>query len=455
MWNGHFVLPLLNSLAKKTYLYANKINIKNRQCRQTDRQNVKSVNSLSLLSTTIPTENLLLEEDEKGHEQLQEPYSFTPYLADFSFKTAFLEQLQIGSDGPGHILVSLHQLIPETVSLGSIPYAELSSSGNGVWQFHTETIHSKSEGIQSGTTSFSFNEKEGALAAGLKQQLENIPSTNAEEAALETIKKDEQAALEKEEIKDAGLVGDLRAIQQLEERARAIISEQTQIIKTLHIDLQSAPKEQKAALEEELIQRTQKKAGAENFLLEIATLRKSTVVYNIEIQPATLDTDGKGGLIEPAEDPSYNTINVIVYGDLNQFTENKILGRLAHELKHAYQYETGELTFLLSDKGVKTYDAGDEVEAYQRQKDLSLNTVLIKGVIDNKSIKKLGYRLPQGPLNVNTILEENYTIGDRMRINTWQAGAKERRTKKTQPIPYMYNGWQIDYQLGLEAKPPR
>lgn len=39
---------------------------------------------------------------------------------------------------------------------------------------------------------------------------------------------------------------------------------------------------------------------------------------------------------------------------------------IAHELKHAYQFETGEISFGLHENGFPFYDITDEIEAYKR-----------------------------------------------------------------------------------------
>lgn len=42
------------------------------------------------------------------------------------------------------------------------------------------------------------------------------------------------------------------------------------------------------------------------------------------------------------------------------------LGHIAHELKHAYQFETGEFSSGLFNNGNPFYDKSDELEAYKR-----------------------------------------------------------------------------------------
>lgn len=122
--------------------------------------------------------------------------------------------------------------------------------------------------------------------------------------------------------------------------------------------------------------------------------------------------------------------------------------RLAHELKHAYQFETGKLSFNTSGKyGGALYDITDEVEAYKRSQ--------LFGAFSGEKInadwvyetgKKTGnYQgLPETPRSMSTIFVEGFpiTYGDLLKI-----GVKNKGRKGETPLD-IYIGWEKDYAEG-------
>jgi RHS repeat-associated protein len=97
------------------------------------------------------------------------------------------------------------------------------------------------------------------------------------------------------------------------------------------------------------------------------------------------------------------------------------LGLVGHELKHAYQFETGEISFKLDGQGFGSlYDISDETAAYNRERLLAIGVQFIQtpnAVINgypikmsNDNVRSFGQAmtppayqsLPNGPININS-----------------------------------------------------
>jgi hypothetical protein len=95
-----------------------------------------------------------------------------------------------------------------------------------------------------------------------------------------------------------------------------------------------------------------------SILKELSTLESSTQVYNIVTGIST--SNGANGFINF----DYTTGNVNV--NVGSSSSNQ-LATIAHELKHAYQFETGRLSLAYGGSGgASLYDLQDEMEAYKR-----------------------------------------------------------------------------------------
>jgi len=88
---------------------------------------------------------------------------------------------------------------------------------------------------------------------------------------------------------------------------------------------------------------------------ELDALESSSQTYNLVVNSD--DTGSFDGNIN--YDTNSNEVNVNLKGGYNT-------GMFAHELKHAYQFETGKLSFNTNGSGGTLYDVQDEVEAYAR-----------------------------------------------------------------------------------------
>lgn len=136
---------------------------------------------------------------------------------------------------------------------------------------------------------------------------------------------------------------------------------------------------------------------------EIATLSASNQVYDVVGDNAGTERDFIGNSTTTNQ-TTFNSDNNRVQLTVSSGTD---LGLFAHELKHMYQFETGQLSLGLTknnggvffkDNNLLFYDLSDEVAAYQRgalfgQRENITSTadVLAKGIYDS--------RIPSGPIN--------------------------------------------------------
>ena len=104
-------------------------------------------------------------------------------------------------------------------------------------------------------------------------------------------------------------------------------------------------------------------ASLEEVRTEIEILRNSSQIYNV-VRDNSLNVSGDilGLGAETRSGARYNVdtdMFDVLLGDNS-------LGLLAHELKHAYQFETGAYSTGYLSNGAPFYDKSDEIEAYQR-----------------------------------------------------------------------------------------
>jgi hypothetical protein len=143
--------------------------------------------------------------------------------------------------------------------------------------------------------------------------------------------------------------------------------------------------------------------GLEETRGEIATLSASSQVYDVMSDKVGTEKDILGNSTTTNQ-TTFNSDNNRVQLTVSSGTD---LGLFSHELKHMYQFETGELSLGLTknkggvsfkDKNLLFYDLSDEVAAYQRgalfgQRENVTTTadVLARGIYDS--------RIPTGPIN--------------------------------------------------------
>jgi RHS repeat-associated protein len=136
---------------------------------------------------------------------------------------------------------------------------------------------------------------------------------------------------------------------------------------------------------------------------EVATLESSNQVYDVVSDNGGTEKDFLGNSTTTNQ-TTFNSDNNRVQLTVSSGTE---LGLFSHELKHMYQFETGETSLgltknsggtYLKDNTLLFYDLSDEVAAYQRgalfgqrENITSIADVLSKGIYDS--------RIPSGPIN--------------------------------------------------------
>ena len=104
---------------------------------------------------------------------------------------------------------------------------------------------------------------------------------------------------------------------------------------------------------------------------EINVLRESNQVYDVRTyrkECLPTETDLRG-YVSYDQDKDQFVININMWRDAS--TEGSVIGTFAHELKHAYQFEMGRLSFKSTGSGITVipgylYDYTDELEAHER-----------------------------------------------------------------------------------------
>lgn len=143
---------------------------------------------------------------------------------------------------------------------------------------------------------------------------------------------------------------------------------------------------------------------------ELIKLEEADEVFCIRMGDNITSENGGGNFIYNKETGQFD-VNISNYGDFN--TD----GKLAHELKHAYQYLEGKLGFDISKKNnipIVAYDINDEYEAYNRQ--ALFGETLSNEKIDIKYNKLPFYKtnkkvhdLKTGVYNIDEVIKCNST----------------------------------------------
>jgi len=171
-------------------------------------------------------------------------------------------------------------------------------------------------------------------------------------------------------------------------------------------------------------------AGKYNEVLqELNILESSDQVYNIYLNSSSGHKSG-GGNTE--YDTSTDAINVNLKGGYDKIS-------LSHELKHAYQYETGAISFGPSGKtGGALYDLQDEYEAYSRGALFGGSAYSIKRLQKMDLYEDIRERTSQRTLDTSTGL--GGTMGGELRTltkNSYRAGKSNGN---------YYKGWKNYYK---------
>ncbi|MGV7106198.1 DUF6443 domain-containing protein [Flavobacterium sp. U410] len=191
---------------------------------------------------------------------------------------------------------------------------------------------------------------------------------------------------------------------EVQNRRNGIINERQSRIN----DVLAKGKSDKAQRLKEKFASEDAKAGSEmsvlnNTLSELSSLESSSQVYNLYENSSDVSSTADGNT---TYDVNSDAVNISSKGKFS-------MGVFAHELKHAFQFETGKLSFGAGGKvGGALYDLTDEYEAFDRGSffgGLNLSRSEINAAYPNR---------PQGPLNLSTPGSKT-SLGQQMKIQTY------------------------------------
>jgi len=124
---------------------------------------------------------------------------------------------------------------------------------------------------------------------------------------------------------------------------------------------------------------------------EISTLAASNQVYDIYMDNSMNISGVVSGTGENRSMEVFNFTN----GNFDIKLGDSSLGMLVHELKHAYQFETGAYSTGYMTNGAPFYDQSDEVEAYARGAFFGGQSRSASSIASDSTYSKL----PVGPIN--------------------------------------------------------
>lgn len=145
-------------------------------------------------------------------------------------------------------------------------------------------------------------------------------------------------------------------------------------------------------------------------LNELNMLEASEQIYNLIVNSPDVSPTSDGNV---TYDVSSRSVNVNIRGVYN-------MGRFAHELKHAFQFQIGALSFNETGKlGGYLYDLNDEYEAFSRG-------AFFNGTYKSKDDINKDYSiLPKGPYNIDTVIPGrgslNVKFKDQLQSSTYRS----------------------------------
>jgi len=234
--------------------------------------------------------------------------------------------------------------------------------------------------------------------------------------------------------------GDLKAYQKVKDYVNGRIAG----LNTEISDVNSRIEERKSKgknterLEMKLARLQSSKADYQGILDEYKTLEQSTQVYNIVTNGNA--PSGAGGETRFNKETGY--VDVVVNNKLD------LLESLPHELKHAYQFETGKLSLGYNGGGGSLYDVNDEVEAFQRSQ--MFGYYIGEIITPSWVIRTKGYgTLEKSQVTLDTKItpELPITHGDQIKEGIYYAGKAGKQPKQ------VIVGWQTYYSQGATGQP--
>ncbi|MCS6954983.1 MAG: hypothetical protein NZM44_01325 [Candidatus Calescibacterium sp.] len=175
-----------------------------------------------------------------------------------------------------------------------------------------------------------------------------------------------------------------------------------------------------------------------NALMEIRQLKKSSQVYNIKFD-SNIPNDGVTEF-----DSKTGYVNVVIRHN----GQNNLSGVLGHELKHAYQFEIGNLSLMTENAdggstGGVLYDINDELEAYQREQSLGFISPEInvdRSYVANQDERYMILHIVGKVRDVNTISPNGMSYGDIIRKQIKESAEQGK------PLMQVIKGWQLYYK---------
>ena len=160
-------------------------------------------------------------------------------------------------------------------------------------------------------------------------------------------------------------------------------------------------------------------------LEELSALESSSQIYNLYENSNSVSSSADG---VTTYDVNSDEVNVSSKGKFS-------MGVFAHELKHAYQFQTGDLSFFADGNGGQLYDKNDEYEAFARGSFFGgLN--LTRSLIDDHYSDR-----PQGPLNLKspaTAAKGVSSFGHQFKMETYKNSSRGTAQKQ------FYINWKND-----------
>lgn len=230
------------------------------------------------------------------------------------------------------------------------------------------------------------------------------------------------------------------------EKAKTSANEKLTKVKNEITDINKKIEEAKAknentgVLEKKKLKLEQKQKEWEGVLQEYSALENSKQVYNIitGVKNGPVFNDlpaGAGGVTR--FNKNTGAVDILIVDRQG----GSDLEELVHELKHAYQFENGQISFNYeTGKAGSLYDIQDEVEGYQRAK---LFGMYPGQKIDEAFVRQQGYASRQpGPLDINSQdpIQKEKTRGDLIKSDL-----HERAKRGKAPDEIIIN-WQNYYK---------
>lgn len=243
--------------------------------------------------------------------------------------------------------------------------------------------------------------------------------------------------------------------EKLKAHANLLVKNSSDEIQRLSMKIAAETGSQKEQTQKAIDQHAKALNGANAMLREFEEMDRSSTVYKIKLQKRTPQQvedhiGGYAGL--DLSDKEFNTFEIMILFDNYMESDESFMGRMAHEMKHGYQYQEGKLSYRAADgKPTGLYDIEDEVEAYQRQRDLGLETFPKKKDVTEEEVRpkhKNYEKLPSGQITMESIVNPDFPLIYRQQ-HEGSAYYLGRKGKKPELI---YHGWQEKNNQGAKDK---